>query len=78
MSFLLAWQRVQEGGMSITIMDYDLLQLIEMISQRTGMPVDQLVGIALWDFVRSIDLNYEELREGAIYRQPAGAALPSA
>ncbi len=53
--------------MSITVTDADLWQLIETISRRTGMPVEQLVSIALWDFVRSMDLNYDELREGALY-----------
>ncbi len=57
---------------SITITDGDLWQLIETISRRTGMSANELVHIALWDFVRSIDLDYEELREGPVYRNGAG------
>ncbi len=60
---------------NITITDGDLWQLIETISRRTGLPVDHLVGIALWDFVHSVDWDYEELREGAIYRNRAAAGL---
>ncbi len=60
---------------SITITDGDLWQLIETISRRTGMTVDHLVGIALWDFVHSVDWNYEELREGAVYHNGAAAGL---
>ncbi len=56
---------------SITITDGELWQLIETISRRTGMSADELVHIALWDFVRSIDLDYEELREGPVYRTGA-------
>ncbi len=57
-------------------MDDQLAQLLERISQQTGMPVEQLIGIALWDFVRSFDWNYQELKEGAIYH-PA-LAMPIA
>ncbi len=64
---------------NITITDGDLWQLIETISRRTGMTVDHLVGIALWDFVHSVDWDYEELREGAVYHYgAAGRVQPEA
>ncbi len=57
-------------------MDDQLAQFLERISQQTGMPVEQLIGIALWDFVRSFDWNYQELKEGAIYNH--ALAMPMA
>ncbi len=63
--------------MSIDIADCDLAGLIELISRRTGLPVDQLIGMALWEFVRSMDLDYAEMREGVVYR-PGAAVKPGA
>jgi hypothetical protein len=54
-------------------MNEQLLAWFDKISKRTETPVNSLVEMALWDFVRSFDWTYEELKEGVIYRQSASA-----
>ncbi len=66
-----------DGNCGAWMMDDELSQLFEKMSQRTGLAVDDLVCMALWDFVRTFDWNYEELRQGAIYHAYANNAATS-
>lgn len=40
-------------------MDEDLAQLLEKISQQTGMPVSALIKLAVLEFVQSYDLDFD-------------------
>ncbi len=40
-------------------MDDELVQLLERISHQTGLSVDDLVKLAVLEFVQSFDLDFE-------------------
>ncbi len=56
-------------------MEDQLSQLYEKISRRTGTPVEKLVTMALWEFVRSFDWEFEDLKEGVIYQPARGVGV---
>ncbi len=49
-------------------MDEDLAQLLEKISQQTGMPVHELIKLAVLEFVQSFDLDFDN-RQNAVLLQ---------
>ncbi len=53
-------------------MDDELVQLLQRISQQTGLSVDELVKLAVLEFVQSFDLDFEGAGNALTY-QPVEA-----
>ncbi len=47
-------------------MDDELTQALEKISRVTGMPVDELINLAVLEFVQSFDLDFAGARNAVL------------
>ncbi len=50
-------------------MDNELTALLERISQQTGMQVEELIRLAVLEFVHSYDLDFEDAKQ-VLINQP--------
>jgi hypothetical protein len=54
-------------------MDDDLAQLLDKISQQTGMSVNALIKLAVLEFVQSYDLDFDGTHNAVLHQIEEGA-----